>query len=526
MKKHLTAALLALALAAGLLQGTALAVQPAGGAGSRLTGADREVYQVLREEAAKIAGGTRTSTSFRIPDLDSLSWRLTDLGVSGENQRAAVAKLDEKFNQTLHLDRVYTALAVDCPYELCWRDLQYGWAYDRVVRDGKAAIRNLTIQIKVAPAYRGGSDTTVDAQKIAQAKEAADNARAIVERYRDLSDYEKLDAYRREICQLVSYNKAAAGGGAPYGDPWQMVYVFDGDPSTNVVCEGYAKAFQYLCDLSRFSGDVTCYTVSGQMNGGSHMWNVVCMEDGKNYLADVTNCDDGAAGAPDKLFLAGAQEKNNGRTYTVADAGGAVYTYAQDEKDLFVDGWPALSGEDYHYDPTAARPAVSTAFSDVRADAYYAEAVAWAVEEEITQGTSQTTFSPADDCTHAEIVTFLWRAEDRPEPQGWSFIPLNGGEFYAQAVCWASEQGVIGQDFDPEAVCTRAEAMSYIWAAFDRPDAPACAFEDVAEDAPYAGAVAWAVEQEVTTGATPTTFDPGAVCTRGQIVTFLHRAYQ
>lgn len=526
MKKHLTAALLALALAAGLLQGTAMAAQPAGWAGSRLTGADREVYQVLREEAAKIAGGTRTSTSFRIPDLDSLSWSLTELGVSGGSQQAVVAKMDEKFKESLHLDRVYTALAADCPYELCWRDLQYGWTYDRAVRDGRAAIRNLTIQIKVAQAYQGGSDTTVDAQMAAQARKAADNARAIVERYKDLPDYEKLDAYRREICQLVSYNKAAAGGGASYGDPWQMVYVFDGDPSTNVVCEGYSKAFQYLCDLSRFSGDVRCYTVSGQMNGGGHMWNVVRMEDGKNYLADVTNCDDGTAGAPDKLFLAGAQEKNNGRTYTVADAGGAVYTYAQDEKDLFVDGWPALSGEDYHYDPNAVRPAVGTAFSDVGADAYYAQAVAWAVEEKITQGTSPTTFSPGDECTHAEIITFLWRAEGELDSQGWSFIPLTGQEFYAQAVCWAAEQGVITQDFDPEADCTRAEAMSYIWAARGRLDAPACAFEDVAEDAPYAGAVAWAVEEEVTTGTTETTFEPDKVCTRGQIVTFLHRAYQ
>ena len=534
MKKRVTAALLALALAVGLLQGTALAAEPAGGgartgrAGSRLTGVDRVVYQVLREETAKIADGSRSSTDIRIPDLEALSWSLAELGVEGKDQQTVVAKLDEKFAQVLDLDRVYDALSADCPYELYWRDLRYSWSYERVVGGGRGEIRNFTVFIKVAQDYRGESDTTVNPQKAAQAKQAADNARAIVERYRDLPDYEKLKAYLREICQLASYDEDAANTDIPYGDPWQLVYVFDGDPSTNVVCEGYAKAFQYLCDLSQFNGDVSCCTVTGEMDGGSHMWNVVRMEDGRSYLADVTNCDDGAAGAPDKLFLAGAAGSEAGRVHTVNKPEcSAVYTYTQEEKDLFVDGWLTLSGEDYRYDPNAVpRPAVNTSFSDVRPDAYYAEAVAWAVEGEITQGTSQTTFSPANLCTHAEILTFLWRAEGRPEGQGWAPIPLSGEEFYAQAVCWAAQQGIIGQDFDPGALCTRADAVSYIWAAFDRPPAPACAFGDVAAGASYAPAVAWAVDRGVTTGDSDTTFNPDGVCSRGEIVTSLHRAYQ
>lgn len=532
MKKHVTAALLALALAVGLLQGTALAAGPAGAdvragqAGSRLTGVDREVYQVLREETAKIADGARSSTAIRIPDLKTLSWSLAELGLDGKNQQAAVDKLDEKFAQALDLDRVYAALSADCPYELYWKDLQYSWSYERAVRNGRGEIRSLIISIQVAQAYRGGSDTTIDVQKTARAKQAADHARAIVERCRELPDYEKLEAYRREICALASYDLASANASVPYGDPWQLVYVFDGDPSTNVVCEGYAKAFQYLCDLSSFSGEVTCFTVSGSMNGADHMWNVVRMEDGRSYVADVTNCDDGATGAPNKLFLTGAAGKDEGRTHTVSKPDcKAVYTYSEEQKDLFADGWLALSGEDYEYDPDAVRPAADTGFSDVKPGAYYAEAVAWAVEGEITQGTSQTTFSPANLCTHAEILTFLWRAEGRPEGQGWAPIPLSGEEFYAQAVCWAAQQGIIGQDFDPGALCTRADAVSYIWAAFDRPPAPACAFGDVAAGASYAPAVAWAVDRGVTTGASDTTFNPDGLCSRGEIVTFLHRAY-
>ena len=532
MKKHVMAALLALALAIGMLQGAALAAKPggdrvqAGQAGSRLTGVDREVYRVLREEVEKIAGGSRSSTAIRIPDLDALCWSLKELGAEGKDQQTVVAKLDERLEQALDIDRVYTALSADCPYELYWKDLRYCWSYDRVVRGSRAEIRNLTVSIKVAQAYRGDSDTAVSPGKAAQAKRAADSARAIVERYRELPDYEKLEAYRREICALVSYDADAAKAGVPYGDPWQLVYVFDGDPSTNVVCEGYAKAFQYLCDLTRFDGDVTCYTVSGTIDGGSHMWNVVRMEDGQNYMADVTNCDDGAAGAPDKLFLAGASAAEGGRVHTVSRPEcGAVYAYGQDQQGLFVDGWLTLSGEDYQYDPAVPRPVVNTGFSDVMPDAYYAEAVAWAVGDGITQGTTDATFSPAELCTHGEILTFLWRAEGRPEGQGWSPIPLSGEEFYAQAVCWAAQEGIIGQDFDPAARCTRADAVGYIWAAFGRPDAPACAFGDVPAGEAYARAVAWAVDRGVTNGDSGATFNPGKVCTRGEIVTFLYRAY-
>ena len=134
---------------------------------------------------------------------------------------------------------------------------------------------------------------------------AVAKAQAIVNQCAGLSDEEKLRAYKDEICALTEYNFDVLAGGVRYGDPWQLIYVFDEDPSTKVVCEGYAKAFQYLCDLSTFQEDTTCYTVVGDMNGGAHMWNVVRMGDGKSYLVDVTNCDTGMAGHPDKLFLAG-----------------------------------------------------------------------------------------------------------------------------------------------------------------------------------------------------------------------------
>lgn len=133
------------------------------------------------------------------------------------------------------------------------------------------------------------------------AKKAAANAKMIVNEFSSYTEPEKLLAYKEIICNLTSYNEDVTDWDE-YGDPWQLIYVFDGDDSTNVVCEGYSKAFQYLCDLS----DITCYTVSGIMSGGTgagpHMWNIVA-NNGKYYLADITNSDEGTVGAGGGLFL-------------------------------------------------------------------------------------------------------------------------------------------------------------------------------------------------------------------------------
>lgn len=141
-------------------------------------------------------------------------------------------------------------------------------------------------------------------------------------------------AYRQKICELVSYNSTAANNTpTPYGDPWQLIYVFDGDDSTNVVCEGYSKAFKYLCDLSAFTNDITCSLVTGTMAGGTgagnHMWNIVAIGS-SNYLVDITNCDTGTVGAPDKLFLCGAAETEAGKIYTAHVGSGVTYEYGDE----------------------------------------------------------------------------------------------------------------------------------------------------------------------------------------------------
>lgn len=549
MKKRWTAALLALILAVTLLPGTAHAAQPDRSAGARLTGTDLAIYQVLRTEVSKIANGTRSSTTIRIPNQSALSWSLQDLGIkegSGEN---VLEQLEDKFNESVHMHTIFYALLSDCPYEMYWVNSQFTWGYTSVRQGNRVSIENLTIYLQAAQDYRGSASDTVSAAKVADTKNAASNAKAIVAKYQDCSDYEKLAAYRDEICNLTAYDMDTYGSDSPYGDPWQLVYVFDGDPDTNVVCEGYAKAFKYLCDLSDFDADVTCYIVSGKMGGGNHMWNVVQMGDGRNYLVDVTNCDSGMIGADDKLFLTGGTGSDGGRTCVVSkDQCRAVYAYSEEQEGLFTDGYLTISEEDYVDRPpvtiTVAPPAETSeppdaaapppeqsgspapTFTDVAEGAYYADAVAWAVEQGITNGTTGTTFSPDKLCTEAEILTFLWRAAGKPDN---SYGVSDDVNFYNAALFWAYDMGMLHPNlFDPNVPCTRASAVTFIWWAsrFSQP-APdrAGGFADVPENASYAEAVAWAVAHEITNGTSPTTFSPDLVCTRGQIVTFLYRAY-
>lgn len=170
-------------------------------------------------------------------------------------------------------------------------------------------------------------------------------------------------------------------------------------------------------------------------------------------------------------------------------------------------------------------PASGTQFTDVVADAYFADAVNWAVSEGITTGTTATTFSPDSTCTTAQILTFLWRANGSPAPEV-SNAAVPAGQYYSDAVNWAYENVLVsGTVFDAAAPCTRSATVTYLWKLAGSPAADSAAFTDVATEAEYAQAVAWAVAEGITTGSTATTFSPDNTCTRGQIVTFLYRAF-
>ena len=174
-------------------------------------------------------------------------------------------------------------------------------------------------------------------------------------------------------------------------------------------------------------------------------------------------------------------------------------------------------------------------FVDVQEGSYYYDAVLWAANRvpQVTNGTDDTHFSPGKNCTRGQVVTFLWRANGLPDPgtTTCAFTDVKPGAYYYDAMLWAVNMGITSgktaTTFGPNLNCTRAEVVTFLWRAAGSPEPQStdCPFTDVKPGAFYYKAMLWAVEQHITTGASATAFKPGGICTRGQVVTFLYRAY-
>ena len=213
----------------------------------------------------------------------------------------------------------------------------------------------------------------------------------------------------------------------------------------------------------------------------------------------------------------------NGNKLTLKDNGDGTYTFTMPASKVTV---TAAFAE------KKAEPIVpEKLFADVSAEEYYYEAVKWASENGVTGGIGENLFGANLPCTRAQIVTFLWRAAGSPEPKGMSgFVDVSADAYYAKAVAWAVEQGIVSgisaTTFNPDAACTRAQSVAFLYRAFGEKVNKAAGFSDVSADAYYADAVAWAVENGVASGIGGGLFAPDQDCARGQIVAFLYRAYQ
>ena len=209
----------------------------------------------------------------------------------------------------------------------------------------------------------------------------------------------------------------------------------------------------------------------------------------------------------------------NGNELTLKDKGDGKYTFTMPAGKVEV---KATFMEDN---------SVLNFFYDVPNGAYFYEAVKWAVENGITDGVGDNLFAPDQPCTRAQIVTFLWRAAGSPEPKtASSFTDVPANAYYAKAVAWAVENGITNgmteTTFAPDATCTRGQSVTFLYRALKGTASGSANFTDVKSDAFYADAINWAVANNVTNGTSNTTFSPNADCTRAEIVTFLYRAYQ
>lgn len=331
-----------------------------------LPGELSSVYNEVKPMVKLVANGTRASTIFEIPG----TWTKpkSEWGITGEviSADALTAEASAAIEAAFNLDALMQRMLSEMPYELYWFDKTegIGMSYGVSLSGEILTVKNLKLSMYISQAYakinEGGATYdpfTADTAKTSAAKRAAEKATQVVAANTAKSDHEKLKAYLNYIKDAVSYNNEAANNNAtPYGDPWQIIYVFDNNPFTNVVCEGYAKAFKHLCDLSSFSeSDLFCSLVTGTMtvgtSAGPHMWNIVTVG-GRNYLVDVTNCDTDAVGAPDKLFLCGAAENVPSIKYT-ATAGSQSIVYEYDTDTLSDYASSDLKLEEMPYSPTS-----------------------------------------------------------------------------------------------------------------------------------------------------------------------------
>ena len=326
----------------------------------RLKGSSLTLYNALADWVQKVADGTVTSTTFTLSDF---SWTKAELGLADDCtvDQASTAAMAE-------IKRIVTGyLLPDHPYDMYWFDKTKGYLASGATLSGdKVSYPTFQLQFAVDSGY---ADTTkqpyeykdpktqdvlwsnyvhTGSAQITKAKDAAANAKKIADQYKGETDIEKrLTSYKTAICSAVTYNEDAIQTGYSGGiDPWQLIYVFDNDDTTNVVCEGYAKAFQYLCDLSGFEG---CYTVTGTTNAGNgagrHMWNVVEMDDGRTLIADITNSDSGSIGKNGELFLKAVASEDGGKKHVFSINGtDMTYTYDEDMQDLYCDGYLKLNG--------------------------------------------------------------------------------------------------------------------------------------------------------------------------------------
>ena len=435
-----------------------------------LTAAQKKAYDKLKQLASNVAAGSVADTTIAIPAADLMEdygpWSASDLGVkvltrnrqlTEETKNVTNIKVKEDLSAVIH------AVLADCPYEFYWFDRQagYGFPFHMSGSSQSISVTQVILKMYVSADYsKGGRQgtTKVDTSKTTHVNTAVgtavNEAKRIVSAAAGLSNLDRLKAYKNAICTAVTYNaNATQGSTVRYGNPWQLIWVFDKNTSTNVVCEGYSKAFKYLCDLT-WTGEnpaVKCLLASGTMHGGTgagnHMWNVVHMDDGRNYLVDVTNCDESSAAAPDKLFMAYGPSGSYDTTYTFSLGGTLTIGYQYDKETMRHFSASDLTISAQRYQSSAAKPGSkhTNTFPDVPEGSWFYGVVYRAAGLGLINGYEDGRFGPNDNVTRGQVAVILWNMAGKPSPKGTpkTFPDVAAGKYYYDAVRWASSVGVV-----------------------------------------------------------------------------------
>ena len=328
----------------------------------QLTGVDAATYDILKDRFTDVAYGRLSSTEF-VLSLDDLGFdnvfTAEELGIDYILDTDTLEAYPNLGNiifdkVTCNITDILYRFIFDCPFESYWYDkTQYTGCYfteegmqlnfNPKTREFEAVYNGDIVYYFPVSSDYASSTYVVKSSEVNRALSAYNYANTIVEIYKNYSDLDKLLNYSQLITSLVDYNDAAASGSVPYGDPWQWVYVFDRKSNTNVVCEGYSKAFKLLCDLSDFENeDIYCILVTGLFTGGGttgpHMWNVVSLGDGMNYIVDVTNCDTDAIGYPRNLYLQNYDLHNGDSNIITGNGWTATYSYYPETRNFYTVG--------------------------------------------------------------------------------------------------------------------------------------------------------------------------------------------
>lgn len=329
----------------------------------RLSKYDAKFYEALATRIKTVASGQQKNTWFSIPVSEVYPgcgpYTADQLGVSA---LAYTQEVQDRVNELFSIDYMSLVLALldDMPLELFWFDKTNSFNISTCptysIANGKLTLTGtMGVNMNVAKDYAasGTEGTHVVRDDLSKVTTAITNAQNIVSQTTDIASQHSLTSkdileyYMLQICNMVDYDFDAPGSdtqsGKPYGDPWQLIDVFDGDAGTKVVCEGYSKAFKYLCDLTGFA-DIECLTVTGLLGdgsptpGGPHMWNIVRMDDGRNYLVDLTNADATSSSGEGAMYpglLMAYQGEGGTATGSYADGYDVLYMAGYEDYCIF-----------------------------------------------------------------------------------------------------------------------------------------------------------------------------------------------